>query len=132
MAKIEWDDSFSVNNAELDSQHQKWVEMYNDMDESILTGKVLPKDGAEALKAMQDYARYHFSCEEEYLRKSNYPNFIEHRRLHKDFENLLYGYLRKTHDGEIVLNTEIISLLKDWLLDHILKEDKKYALEIKK
>lgn len=132
MAKIEWNDSFSVNNAEIDAQHQKWIEIYNRMDDSIITGSGQQKGGAEALKAMQDYARYHFSFEEEYMRKIHYPDFIGHHRIHKDFDNLIYGYYRKTQEGKLVLDTEIMSILKTWLLDHIVKEDQKYALFLKK
>lgn len=98
------------------------------MHESIIMGSAQPGAGAEALKAMLDYARYHFSFEEEYMRKINYPNLIGHHRIHKDFDNLIYTYYRDTQEGRIVLDTEIISILKNWLLDHIIKEDKKYAL----
>lgn len=128
MAKIEWNDSFSVNNAEIDGQHQKWIAIYNNMDQSLITGSVQQNDGAKTLKAMQDYARYHFSFEEEYMREINYPDFIKHHRIHKDFDNLIYNYYRKIQDGDLVLNSEIIGILKDWLLNHIAKEDKKYSL----
>ena len=35
MALINWDDSFSVNVAEIDQQHQTLVSMINDLNESI-------------------------------------------------------------------------------------------------
>ncbi len=128
MSQIIWDDSFSVNNSEIDLQHKKWVEIYNNMDMKMSKRSTQRSDGLEALKAMEDYARYHFSFEEEYMRKINYPNFIEHRRIHKKFDNLIYNYYRKVLEGEFVLDSEILSILKEWLLNHILKEDKQYSL----
>ncbi len=127
MAKIEWNNSLSVGDAEIDGQHQKWIKIYNDLHDKMVTGKVNTRDGIEALQAMADYARYHFSLEETYMHDNGYPDFIKHRRIHKDFDNHLYDYCRKAEDGEIVLNSEIIGLLKNWLLDHISIEDKKYA-----
>ena len=38
MPKIEWDDSFSVNNIEIDDQHKKWIEIFNKMHESLMSG----------------------------------------------------------------------------------------------
>ncbi len=128
MSQIIWDDSFSVNNVEIDVQHKKWIEIYNNMDMKMCERNIQPPDGLEALKAMEDYARYHFSFEEEYMHKINYPNLIEHHRIHKKFDNLIFTYYRKILEGEFVLGSEIISILKEWLLDHILKEDKRYAL----
>lgn len=128
MATIEWLDSFSVNNAEIDEQHQEWIRIYNDLHNKMITGKVGARDGIESLRAMLDYARYHFSFEETFMRALEYPGFIKHHRMHKDFDTLLYGYCRKAESGELVLNSEIINILKQWLLDHIAKEDKKYAL----
>lgn len=127
MAKIEWDNSLSVGDVEIDGQHQEWIKIYNGLHDKMVTGKVNSRDGIEALQAMADYARYHFSFEEKYMHGIGYPGFIKHRRIHKDFDNRLYEYCRKAEDGEIVLNSEIISLLKNWLLDHISREDKKYA-----
>lgn len=128
MAQIEWDDSFSVNNAEIDDQHKKWIEIYNNLDDSMLTGKVEQNTGAKTFEAMLDYARYHFSFEEEYMQKIHYPDLIKHHRMHKDFDNLMYGYYRDIQEGTLVLGTEIIRILKKWLLEHIVKEDKNYAL----
>lgn len=127
MAEIEWNDSFSVGDADIDGQHQKWIEIHNDLHRKMVSGKVGAQDGIEALQAMLDYVRFHFSFEEKYMYDRHYPGFIKHRRIHKDFDCLLYGYCRKAEAREIVLNSEIINLLKNWLLDHIAIEDKKYA-----
>jgi len=76
---------------------------------------------------MYEYVLNHFSYEEEYMRKIKFPDIVRHRRIHKDFDNLIYSYNRDIREGKIVLNTAIIKLIKNWLVDHILNEDKKYA-----
>ncbi len=128
MSQIIWDDSFSVNNDEIDNQHKKWIEIYNYMDFVMCSESYHVPDRLKALKAMKDYTQYHFSFEEEYLYKINYPYLIGHRRIHKEFDNLIYTYYRKVLENEIVLNSEVISILKEWIFNHILNEDKQYKL----
>ena len=127
MANIQWDASLSVNNAEIDAQHQKWIKIYNTLDNSLLTGTVKANEGLETLKAMLDYARFHFSFEEGYMTTIGYPDLIAHRRAHKDFDSQLFSFYQRAEKGDLVLNSEIISILKEWLLGHIAKEDQDYA-----
>lgn len=128
MTEIKWSDSFSINNSEIDDQHKKWIEILNILHENILAGKGTQQQKTEALKAMHEYTQKHFSFEEEYMRKIGYPDLIKHRRIHKDFDNLIFSHIRDIEKGEIVLGSSIIKLIKNWLFDHILFEDKKFAI----
>lgn len=130
MGKIEWIEAFSVNHAEIDEQHKKWIEIYNTMTESLGQTNI-PKAGElarRALHAMYDYARYHFEYEKEYMEKIEYPDVVKHIRKHKDLEFMVYDMIRKEEEGFIILNSELVKIIKDWLLNHILTEDKKYSL----
>ena len=129
MPLIEWDESFSVDNAELDEQHKQWINIYNELHERLMDSQEnnIELMASDALQAMLDYARYHFAAEEEYLEKIGYTESAMHRRLHKDFDNKLYQYNRDMCDGELVLSTTIMKEVKDWLLNHILVEDRKYS-----
>lgn len=130
MGKIQWDESYSVNNQEIDDQHKKWIAIFNRMHNILLSSgqEELKTIASESLKAMSDYAEYHFKSEEEYLRRINYPELFEHRRLHRDFASQIYQYNRDINNGEMILNTEIIKIIREWLTHHILKEDKKYCI----
>jgi hemerythrin-like metal-binding protein len=129
MAQIIWNESYSVNNADIDAQHKEWIAIYNRLDNILLTGSgdAVSRAATDALQAMQEYASYHFRQEEQYLREINYPDLVTHKRLHTDFDDQIYGYNRKIRSGEFVLNTEVISIIKTWLLHHILHEDQKYC-----
>jgi hemerythrin-like metal-binding protein len=128
MSQITWNDSYSVNNDAIDAQHKEWIAIYNRLDQTMLDGSLqdLSKVREESLQAMQDYASYHFRQEEEYMREIGYPDIVAHKRLHTDFDDQLFNYHRMISNGELVLNTELISIIKDWLLNHILKADMKY------
>jgi hemerythrin len=129
MAEITWDDSYSVKNAVIDAQHKEWIAIYNRLDRILLQGSSdeVSNAAADALQAMQDYANYHFRHEEQYLKEINYPDLVAHKRLHTDFDNQLYDYNRNLRNGKLVLNSEVIALLKKWLQHHILHEDQKYC-----
>lgn len=134
MAQIDWEESYSVNNEEIDKQHKTWIAIYNELDNTLLHGNLEEIDSitARILQKMYDYARYHFSVEEEFMLKIKYPDLVNHRRIHKDFDTEIYNYHRAVLDGKLVLNTTIIKLIRNWLVDHILHEDKKYRLFLEK
>jgi hemerythrin len=125
MAQIEWETSFSIGNDTIDMQHRKWIQLYNDLD-----GVLQETDPAkstrikvEALKAMQEYAHYHFRFEENYMKDIRYPEQAQHWRMHKDFDYKLFEYIRQMETGGIVLNSEILAITREWLIGHILTED---------
>jgi hemerythrin len=130
MSKIEWDDSFSVNNIEIDNQHKQWIAIYNKMYDGLIDAdsNAYQDTAVEVLQALLDYTRKHFAFEEEYMREIDYPDVTRHYRIHKDFDSQIYSYNRDLREGKVVLNSQILKLIENWLLDHILIEDKKYAM----
>ncbi len=130
MPIIEWNSSFSVGNDEIDQQHKRWFAIFNDMHETLLNGT--PEDfqklTLKALQDMRDYAKIHFSFEENYMREIGYPDLVAHRRLHKDFDTQIYENYRNAEAGSIVLNSALIKMIRNWLMQHILVEDVKYKL----
>lgn len=130
MQKIEWNDSYSVNNSEIDEQHKEWVAIYNDMYDQLRSKSREKEDPdlSKTLKSILDYTRYHFDSEREYMKSINYPHIVEHLRKHKDFDDLVYKLNRDVNDGQIVLYSEVMSLIKQWFLEHILVDDKQYSV----
>lgn len=130
MAHIEWTESFSIHNAEIDEQHKKWISIHNTLHDTLMNGdlQTLQKTAAKTLREMHEYVRYHFAFEEQYMTRIDFPEVREHWRLHKNFDSMVYGYLRDIEKGELaILNSELIKILQNWLTDHILTEDKKFC-----
>lgn len=135
MPLIEWDDSYSVNNAKIDDQHKKLIAILNKLHATMLnqpSSQEKRKILVNSVKEMYDYTNYHFRFEENYMDKINYPALTEHRRLHKNFDTKIYDYYNELLQGGFVLGSELISVLKNWLIDHILVEDKKFCLFLAK
>jgi hemerythrin-like metal-binding protein len=126
MPIINWDEKFSVSNEEIDSQHKKLVKLINDLFDSMRSGKskeVL--DGI--LTELIEYTDYHFKSEEKAMEEASYPELPAHIKIHDSFVSKVLEFKKDFDEGNVYISLEIINFLKDWILDHILKEDKKYV-----
>ncbi len=128
--RIEWDTSFSVNNDEIDAQHKAWIGTLNALHDSMIDGDIedTRKVIIASLEAMISYTRFHFEFEEEYMRKVNYPGLADHLKLHESFIAQIHKYDNDIRNGDPVLGTRITKIMRKWFTEHILTEDKKYAL----
>lgn len=126
MALCVWDDSFSVKIPSIDEQHKNLLQIINDLHDAMLIGK----SGTvikEILHEIFEYTQYHFSYEEELLKKIQYPNFEAHRQLHKAFVNDVTDFYNKYVHGDILLSVEVLEFLMNWLTNHIKGSDTEYS-----
>ncbi len=129
---IMWMDNLSVNDDSIDSQHKQLIGKVNELLEATSKGK-----GKEMINPIIEflgkYVLEHFSFEEKYMIEHNYPNFIEHRKIHQEFIKKFLEFKNKVEKEGITasLTIEIQHFLGDWLIQHIAKEDHKYAEYIK-
>jgi len=125
--QITWDNSWNIGCEELDRQHQKWVKLFNNLEAAVLSDFSTDEVRKATVKEMLAYTYYHFAYEEKLMADKNYPVFVRHRRLHKNFDNIVYAMYRKLEDGDFLLNSEILSLIKNWFQEHIQIEDQKFG-----
>ncbi len=126
MSYIIWDESFSVEVKEIDEQHKKWISIINELHDSLIKGIGFDEITGKSLKAMEEYAAFHFAFEEQYMSEIGFSDFSTHKQTHDEFREKIRKYVRDEATGKLVLNTEIMRILKDWLVNHILHCDKQY------
>ncbi|NPA45576.1 MAG: bacteriohemerythrin, partial [Chlorobi bacterium] len=83
---INWNETYSVGNAEMDKQHKKLIEIINKLFKSFKDGNA-QEILHEILQEMIDYANYHLNSEEKLLYKYDYPEKEKHEKLHEEFRN---------------------------------------------
>ncbi len=110
----------------MDEQHQRWIAVINDVEEAILSGRTASQI-EPALEAMVQYTLHHFSEEEALLERLSYPELGRHRTLHGVFREHVRKLREALDKDEMELGTKVMNVLQDWLVDHILVEDRKYA-----
>ena len=126
MAIIQWKDNLSVNISEIDEQHKMLVTMINDLHDAMKLGK--GKDAlGDILNNLATYTVGHFGTEEKYFEQFDYPDTLSHRKEHQAFTEKVTGFIGSFNDGKAVLSMDVMSFLKDWLINHIQGSDKQYG-----
>jgi len=76
---------------------------------------------------MIQYTDYHFTTEHKFFEKYNYPETEEHKKIHKSFVDKAIELKEGVDSEKVTVSYDIMNFLRQWLLEHILKEDKKFA-----
>jgi len=126
MALITWNENFSINITEIDSQHKKLIELINELHEAMKVAKGKDVMG-NILSELVNYTVYHFGTEEKLFQKHGYPEYATHKKRHDDLTKQVKDTADKFNKGGNIITVEVMSFLKDWLQNHILTVDKRYA-----
>ena len=128
----DWSDAYSINIPEIDHQHQGFFGAAHRLYERILDREEKPAL-LEAVAFMRNYAQSHFTAEEAFMRKHEYPALVYHQSLHAAFFERLDALAQDlTNFGPSQdLADRALDLTQDWLVDHIADEDVLYALHAK-
>lgn len=130
MAFVDWKPQYSVGHAEIDQQHRKLVDMINDLHDSMkLGGK--PEDLKRILADLVNYTRYHFSHEEKLMERAGYADLADHKRVHRAMMEQVERLRREVESSRTGFSIKLMGFLKNWLTDHILGTDQKYAQAVK-
>ena len=126
MALINWNESFSVNIAEIEQQHIKLIAMINDLHDAMKQGKGKDILG-KIVNGLINYAATHFKKEEKYFDLYGYPETDSHKKEHSAFVQKVSEFKDGFEKGKLTLSIEVMSFLSDWLKNHIKRTDKKYS-----
>lgn len=117
----------SVGIPEVDEDHRHFIVLINDLNHSI-ANRMEPGEIKNRLQLIIDDAELHFSREEKLFFEWNYPDTASHANIHaqvlKKLQDLKQHFKPYSNDsGWMDAGMQI----KYLLIDHILKEDMKYA-----
>ncbi len=126
MAILNWNDSLSVNVAEIDQQHQQLVKMANKLNNAMRERKAKDVLG-EIIDGLIKYAVVHFATEEKYFHQFNYPETAVHEKEHSDFAKTVTEFKQGFDENRLMLSIDIMDFLQDWLITHIKGSDKRYS-----
>ena len=125
--KIEWSDALSMSNAEIDSEHQNFIKLVNDLNGEIASQQRDKTVVGHIMTHILEDAVAHFSNEERLFVKYDYPNAQEHKQIHSDLINKFEQALKEFQNTELGLRWTTIGLeIRNMLVDHVLNEDTKY------
>lgn len=123
---IRWKDEYSVGIAEMDQEHKKLIAMISSLHDAMTAGMGRAALSAVSLE-MLDYARTHFADEEQLMKSCGFPGLAPHRSEHELFIAKTLDIRERIQRGELVFSIEVLSFLKNWLVNHIQRMDKQYG-----
>lgn len=122
---VGWQDEYSVGLPEVDEQHKMLFDIIN----RLWTATVTKASSDEMMAIVNELDRYtftHFTAEETFMRVIEYHDFEAHRKAHQGFIERLRAERTNVLNGGH-LSLDLLRFLREWLVNHILIEDKRYA-----
>lgn len=107
----------------INEQHKELFNLVEKLDE-ILQKHISRKELKTILFDLFNCIKRHFEYEENYMKNINYPLFYAHRLKHKNILKSMINFVRyaKTTND---LKEKLYLSTKQWLLEHIYKDDVK-------
>ncbi len=123
-----WNDNLSIGVGLIDSQHRQLCDAIDNLLDACKAGKGR-NEIISTINFLYDYTKKHFSEEEALQKKSGYPKYEEHKKLHDGFILQLIQIKDDIIANGITITTvsTVNMLLLNWLLNHIKKVDKELA-----
>lgn len=125
---IEWNSSYSIGVEEIDSQHKELFLHFNNLLAACNEGRG-NKEVFRLFKFLDDYVVKHFNAEEKLQRDSGYPHYelhkLEHEKFKHQLQDLEASFTLESQGIYLVITTN--KVMVEWLIQHILKQDKDIA-----
>jgi hemerythrin len=116
----------------VDEQHHQLFVLVSEIIESCADGSDTAKL-KETLDFLVGYTAHHFQDEEALQLRYNYPEYERHKQLHEDFKLTALDLARHFEESgsSMELSNDVSKIVVRWLINHILREDKKIGDHIR-
>ncbi len=123
---LRWSPSLSVGINSIDSQHKVLVDLINELHLKMQADSGKESIG-RALGKLIEYTGTHFAFEEDLFARHGYEDIDAHKEIHRTLVAQVVDFQQQFKSGKADISLELMEFLKDWLINHIKKTDKKYA-----
>jgi hemerythrin len=128
--KMEWDESLAIGHDVIDGQHHALFNRVADFVSSVRQDHDYSRINS-VIDFMDNYVRYHFDSEEQYMAESGYPFLPLQAQQHRRFSSYLAGFKQEVerdlsgHPTFLLFRTQVLVI--DWLVNHVSKLDKHFG-----
>ncbi|GAB6038866.1 hypothetical protein JCM15519_34250 [Fundidesulfovibrio butyratiphilus] len=123
---IPWTSDLATGVKIVDTQHKVLLDLVNKLYVAMRSGQ----GNAVMAKLLDELANYtvmHFGTEEKYFDQFGYPETASHKKIHKDLTDQVVAYINQFKSGQAAMSMDMMNFLRDWLVNHIAKTDKRYS-----
>lgn len=125
---LTFSDKYYIGVEIIDRQHRRLFEILADLNELNRDETLHDKYDAivDVVEELKDYVVKHFQDEERYMQQIHYEGLELHQSLHQSFiEKMDQINLEDVDDNQQKYLEELIDFLANWLVNHIMRIDRK-------
>lgn len=126
MPLLRWVQEYSVNESELDCHHQKMFDILNKAYENVMNSPEVDC-ALTIIEELSTLTSYHIAAEEQYMRERAYQEIDAHIVTHREFIHKIETLRNNYQGNNLEAIRELIVVLGNWLLHHVINEDCKYS-----
>ncbi len=123
MRVVQWDETLSVGNAEIDKDHQALFELLDQLRAAVREGQT-EKIRLGILSELVRRTQAHFALEESVMTRIAYAEAQAHRAEHGKLMAQVRELQDKVMQGDLSLSLSVFQFLYGWLARHIEVKDK--------
>ena len=123
---IVWNNEYDFRIPIIDDQHRTLVSIINTLF-YFKSNENLSSVFPSLLQMLEDYGKIHFFTEESLLKEISYPDLDHHIALHEKYAKRIRYIINNQSNASVVNFFDVFQFLRDWWLDHINVEDRRYA-----
>lgn len=127
MERVVWADEFHIGIDFFDEQHKHLIKLLDQLIAASENSSLSDVTSA-LLSEFMDTTFTHFSDEEDFMAKHDFPTLPEHKILHQEFVTKAQELNQLSTQLGKPVPIALVTFLRTWLLDHIVNEDKKYLI----
>ena len=130
MEIFQWSPLFKTGLEEVDLQHQRLVELLNQLAQDADSAQ--PSYIDAALNDLAQYAIHHFGCEERIMSVTHVDSrhADAHRLAHERFIQQVGGWMKQRQSNQSLSLWQLLDFLASWLTFHILGEDQALGRQV--
>lgn len=122
--EIPWEDKYAIGVKDMDEDHIDILDGINALIRAM--NEKAPAKMKDCFQSLFKVTSDHFSVEEDFMERIEYPSFASHKKVHENLLNKLKSFEPQIAEGSVDAPT-LASFLRNWLFTHIMGIDTKYA-----
>ncbi len=119
-----WGTHYLLGVNEIDHQHEQLGTLLNHLNDSY-RNSAPQEELVEKLDALIAAVAAHFTTEEGFMIRHQYPETDRHKAQHDFLTRQVMEFRAELQAGRTGFSDSIMAFLKDWLRDHMLGADKR-------
>lgn len=126
MSAIVWNDSLELGLPQIDEQHRRLVDRYNELA-AAYRRREPDAELARRLAVLLDFTAAHFASEEALMAEMGYDGLDEHREEHQDLLQRVGRFQVVLAEGRQTITLPVLQYLQHWLLGHMRGADGEFG-----